>query len=189
MRGPIATYVGGLLMLYTLFSTDLQAAEFPPKNAVPISAPLYLDKRRMGMAQMLVMPDPQLSYVQATPLLAILNGLVQEERLKEMESATTQGFFALQDAAKVGIDLRFDEALVAVIITIPSENKKQQSLKARGVFDTSNKTITPPSPFSAYLNIFGSQDYVEAGLASKDLGRQPFRMSTDGALNMRGWAL
>src|SRR5260221_7542700 len=104
MRGPIATYVGGLLMLYTLFSTDLQAAEFPPKGAVPISAPLYLDKRRMGMAQMLVMPDPQLSYVQATPLLTILNGLVQEERLKEMESTTTQGFFALQDAAKVGID-------------------------------------------------------------------------------------
>ncbi len=51
----------------------------------------------------------------------------------------------------------------------------------------SNKTITPPSPVSAYLNIYGAQDYVDSASSSQYRGRQPFRMSTDGALNVNGW--
>lgn len=176
-------------ILYSLFCTDCLAADFPPKNSVPISVPLYLDKRPMGMAQMLIMPDPQISYVQAAPLLAMLKDLVSEERLKTLETAATQGFLNLKDGAKGGVDLRFDETLIVLVVTIPSENKKQRSLQARRDFDVSNKIITPPSAVSAYLNIFGAQDHVDRGLPSQGQGRQPFRMSTDGALNVKSWVL
>ncbi len=165
------------------------AADFPPKEAVPISVPLYLDQRQIGMAQMLIMPNATESYVQAAPVLALLKDRVTEKKLKAMEATVAQGFLNLKDGAKGGVDLRFDEMLVALAITIPSENKKQQSLRARRDFDVSNKIITPPSAVSAYLNVFGAQDYVDRGLPSQDRGRQPLRMSTDGALNMKGWVL
>lgn len=181
-------YLCALLML-CLFCMDSLAADFPPKNSTPISVPLYLDKRPMGMAQMLVMPDPQVSYVQAAPLLAMLEDLVPEERLKTLETATTQGFLNLKDGTRGGVDLRFDEILIALVVTIPSKNKKQQSLRARRDFDVSNKDITLPSAVSAYLNVFGIQNYVDSGLPSQYQGRQPFRMSADGALNMNDWVL
>lgn len=176
-------------MLSSLLCTDSLAADFPPKNSIPISVPLYLDKRPMGMAQMLVMPDPQTSYVQAAPLLAMLENLVPEERLKAMEAAATHGFLNVKDGTRGGVELRFDEMLIALVVTIPSKNKKQQSLRVRRDFDVSNKIITPPSAVSAYLNVFGAQDYVDRGLRSQHQGRQPFRMSADGALNMNGWVL
>lgn len=165
------------------------AADFPPKDAVPISVPLYLDKRPMSTAPMLIMPEPQSSYVQAAPLLAILKNLVPEEKLKALEAVATQGFINLRDGAKGGVNLHFDEVLVALVVTIPSENKKQESLMVRRGFDVSNRTITYPSSVSAYLNVFGAQDYVERGLPAQDKGRQPFRMSTDGALNIDSWVL
>ncbi|MHB9118768.1 MAG: fimbria/pilus outer membrane usher protein [Burkholderiales bacterium] len=187
--GVAKKYLCALLMLCSLLCTDSVAADFPPKNAVPISVPLYLDKRLMGMAQMLVMPDPQSSYVQAAPLLAMLKNLLPEEGLKAMEAAAMHGFLSVKDGDKGGVELRFDETLIALVVTIPSKNKKQQSLRVRRNFDVSNKIITPPSAVSAYLNIFGAQDYVDGGMQPQYQGRQPFRMSADGALNMNGWVL
>jgi outer membrane usher protein len=182
-------YLSALLILYSLCCADSLAADFPPQNSVPISVPLYLDKRPVGMAQMFIMPDPQLSFVQAAPLLTMLKNLVPEEKLKALEAAATHGFLNVRDGAKSGVELRFDEMLIALVVTIPSKNKKQQSLKVRRDFDVSNKVITPPSAVSAYLNIFGAQDYIDSGLQQNYEGRQPFRMSTDGALNMDSWVL
>jgi len=185
----VRKYLCALLIFYSLFYADCLASDFPPQNSVPISVPLYLDKRPMGTVQMFIMPDPQLSYVEAAPLLKMLINLVPEEKLKAIEAAATHGFLNMRDGAKSGIELRFDEMLIALVVTIPSKNKKQQSLKVRRNFDVSNKVITPPSTVSAYLNIFGAQDYVDSGLQQQYIGRQPFRMSTDGALNMNSWVL
>lgn len=185
----VTKHIYALLIVTSLFCAECLAADFPPKNAVPISVPLYLDKRQMGMAQMLMMPDPQASYVQAAPVLAMLKDLVPEEKLKAMETSVVQGFINLKDGFRGGVDLRFDPMLVALVVTIPSENKKQKALKARRDFDASNKVITPPSAVSAYMNFFAAQDYVDSGLPSQDEGRQPFRMSTDGAVNIKGWVL
>ncbi|MBI3897177.1 MAG: fimbrial biogenesis outer membrane usher protein [Gammaproteobacteria bacterium] len=151
--------------------------------------PLYLDQRQLGMVQMLVMPNAAQSYVQAAPVLAMLKDRVPEEKWRAIATATVQGFIRLKDGARSGIDWRFDEELIALVVTIPSENKIQRSLRARRDFDISNKPITPPSVVSAYLNIFGAQDYVDSGQPSQNDGRQPLRLSADGALNMNGWVL
>lgn len=165
------------------------AAEFPPNEAVPISVPLYLEQRQVGMAQMLIMPDAAESYVQAAPVLALLKDRVPEEKLKALEAVVAQGFIILKDGAKGGIELRFDEARIALVVAIPSESKKLRSLRARRDFDVANRTITPPSAVSAYLNVFGAQDYVNRGRSPQDEGRQPFRLSADGAVNLSGWVL
>ena len=182
-------YLCAMLIPYSLFCTNAYAADFPPKNAIPISVPVYFDKRPMGMAQMLIMPDTQFSFVQAAPLLAILKNLVPEERLEAMKAATKYGFLSVKDGPIGGVNLRFDEVLVALVITIQTNNKKQRSLRVRSGFDVSNKVITPPSSISAFLNIFGAQNYVDSGPQSQHQGRQPFRTSTDGALNVKGWVL
>lgn len=185
----ISIYVCTSLLISSLLCTASLAAGFPPQDAIPISVPVYLDNRKLGMAQMLAMPDPQISYVQTTHLLAMLKSLVPEERLKALESAATNGFINLKDGTKGGVVLRFDEILIALVVTIPAESKRVQSLRARRDFDLSNKIITPPSPVSAYLNFFGAQDYVNRSLRSEDVGRQPYRMSIDGALNVNGLVL
>lgn len=165
------------------------AADFLPREAVPISVPLYLDQRQMGMVQMLIMPNAAESYVQVVPVLAALKDRVPEDKLQAMASAAAQGFIGLNDGAKGGVDLRFDEIRIALVVTIPSESKKLRSLRARRDFDVSDRIVTPPSAASAYLNVFGAQDYVDSDRPSQIEGRQPFRMSIDGALNMNGWVL
>ena len=141
------------------------------------------------MVQMLVMPDPQESYVQAAPVLKALKPVLAEEKIKTMEAEVAYGFLRLKHGVADGVIMKFDEVLVAVVATIPSESKKQQPLRARGQFDPSTSTITPPSAISAYLNVRGSQDYVARAFAGEQSGRQPLRMSADGAVNLRGWVL
>ena len=104
-----------------------------------------------------------------------------------MEANVSQGFLRLKDG--VGVSMKFDEVLVAIVASIPAESKKQQPLRARSPFDPSTRTITPPSALSAYLNARGSQDYVEHPFPGQQAGRLPFRMSADGAVNQRGWVL
>lgn len=182
-------YLCAMLILPILFCTAGYAADFPPKNAIPISVPVYLDKRPMGMAQMLIMPDTQFSFVQAAPLLSILKDMVPEEKLEAMKTATKHGFLSLKDGPIGGVDLRFDDVLVALVITIQAADKKQRSLRVRSDFDVSNKVVTPPSAISAFLNVFGAQNYVDSGPQAQHKGRQPFRLSTDGALSIKGWVL
>ncbi|MBI3561669.1 MAG: fimbrial biogenesis outer membrane usher protein [Gammaproteobacteria bacterium] len=165
------------------------AADFPPKEAVPIAVPLYLEQRQVGMVQMLIMPNAAESYVLAAPVLTLLKDRVPPESLKTLETTVTQGFLSLKDGTRGVVELLFDAARIALVVTIPSENKKLRSLRARRDFDAANKTITPPNAVSAYLNVFGAQDYVDRGLPSQHEGRQPLRMSVDGALNMKGWVL
>lgn len=189
LAARLARYACAALMLCGLFCGDGRAADFPPKNAVPISVPLFLDQRQMGTAQMFVMPDPQTSYVQAGPLLALLKNLLPEDRLRAIEAAVANGFLNLADGAKGGVDLHFNQLLVALVVTIPSASKKQQSLSLGRDYDASHKLVTPPSAVSAYVNFYGAQDYVDSGLQSQDEGRQPFRLSTDGAVNVKGFVL
>ncbi|MDE3038943.1 MAG: fimbria/pilus outer membrane usher protein, partial [Pseudomonadota bacterium] len=171
-----------------LFSAPSLAGEFPPKDAIPLSVPLTMDGRERGMAQMLIMPKPEESYVQAAPVIAALKPILAEDKLKALEAAISNGFLKLTDGAKGGVTLRFDETLIAIDIDLPAEHKKQQTYSARSLYDLSGKTITPPSDVSAYVNLFGSQDYVESGV-TEATGRQPLRLSSDGAFNLRGVVL
>jgi outer membrane usher protein len=186
---PVAAYVCALLIVYGLIAGPARAADFPPKNAVPIAVPVYLDKRPMGMAQMLVMPDPQQSYVQAAPLLALLKNRIPDAHLKSLEGAAAHGFLKLADGARGGVALRFDDTLVALVVSVPSHSRKERSLRVGGPADMSHTLITPPAPVSAYMNFFGAEDYVDRGVPAQDAGRQPFRLSTDGAVNVKGWVL
>lgn len=154
---------------------------------MPITVPFYLDGRLWGMVQVLATPDPRDSYVQAAPVLQALRPFLSEDKLKSLEANVSKGFLPLKDS--VGVIMKFDEVLVAIVATIPAGSKKQQALRARSLFDSSKRTITPPSALSAYLNLRGSQDYVERPLPGQPEGRLPFRMSADGAVNLRGWVL
>ncbi len=129
----IVKYLYAALMQFGLCCTDALAADFPPKDAVPISVPLYLDKRPAGAVQMLVMPNQQESFVQAAPLLSMLKDLVPDDKLKALKAAATRGFVNLKDGPKGGVDLRFDETLIALVVTIASENKKKRALKSAAI--------------------------------------------------------
>ena len=141
------------------------------------------------MVQLLIMPDPEESYVQAAPVLTALRPILAEEKIKALEAEVAYGFLRLKRGIAAGVVMKFDEVLIAVVATITSESKKQQSLRARGQFDPSTSTITSPSKLSAYVNIRGSQDYVERAFTGGQAGRQPLRMSTDSAFNLRDWVL
>lgn len=141
------------------------------------------------MVQMLIMPDPQESYVQAAPVLAALKPVLAEEKIKAMEAEIAYGFLQLKHGVADGVTMKFDEVLVAMVATIPAESKKQQPLRARQQFDASTRIVTTPSAVSAYLNVRGSQDYVERASPGARNGRRPFRMTTDGAVNLHNWVL
>lgn len=180
---------GVMAVLFVVSGAEAGAADFPPANAVPLSVPFYLEGRLRGMAQALVMPDPQRSYVQAAPVIAALRPVLAEDSIKALEAEVAYGFLPLQRAAAGGVLMKFDEVLVAVVATIPSTNRKQQALQARQRFDPSTMNIAPPSDVSAYLNLRGSQDYIGRAFSGQQEGRQALRMSADGALNLRGWVL
>lgn len=138
---------------------------------------------------MLVMPDPQKSYVQAAPVLEALKPVLAKEKITAMSAEVSSGFLRLNHGVTSAVVMKFDEVLVAVVVTVPSANKKQKPLRARQQFDPSTRIVTTPSTISAYLNVRGSQDYVEHAFPGQQEGRRPFRMSADSAVNLHGWVL
>lgn len=136
---------------------------------------------------MFITPDPQESYVQAAPLLAALKPVLAEEEVQALETKIVFGFLRLQHGGADSVTMKLDEVLVALVVSIPSVNKKQQALRVRQQFDPSTRVITTPSTLSAYLNVRGSQEYLERAFPGETPGRKPFRMTTDGAVNLHGW--
>lgn len=166
-----------------------RAADFPPLDALPLSVPFYLEGRLRGMVQMLVTPDPRGSYVLAAPVLEALRPVLAEDKIEALEAQVAQGFLRLRHGVAGGVILNFDQVLLAVVATIPTESRKLQPLRARAQFDAATGPVTPQSAISAYLNVRGSQDYVERAFPGQERGRQPLRMSVEGAVNLRGWVL
>ncbi len=177
-----------LLALGLLPCTEGRAADFPPSNAVSLDVPVYLGRQEQGMAHMLITPDSGKSYVRMEPVLAALQSLVPEEKLRAIEASAVEGYIRLETVAQAGVDVWFDDRLVGIVMEVPAENRGVQSLSARHRYDLSHRSVTEQSPVSAYANFRGAQDYVGSGIEGQE-GRQDFRMSTDGALNMNGWVL
>lgn len=98
------------------------------------------------------------------------------------------GNLTLAALQSVGIDATFSEQSLELRIVIPP------NLRKTIVYGSGNLNLPPgaatalrPSNFSGFINLAGTQPYAWDG--ATNLGRQPFNLGVEGALNYKGWVL
>lgn len=108
-----------------------------------------------------------------------LEGLVDES-----------GNLTLTALQSTGIDANFNDRALELRVEIPP------NLRKTIVYGSGNSRIPKeaanalkPSNLSAFINLRGNQFYAWDGTTSSNLGRQPFNLGLDGAINYQGWVL
>lgn len=137
--------------------------------------------RYLGDILAAIAPDGSVSLDNAQ-LLELLKQVLKAERYSALTVAIKgQKETALGDLAKSGLKARYDTGQLQVILDIAPEDRPRQDLEIAMLDHALIGDIAPAAPFSAYLNMRGSVDYVERG---GETGiRQP-QILLDGAVRL-----
>jgi len=99
----------------------------------------------------------------------------------------SDGTFAIGDTEPAGFTLSLDQTDMALRVEMRPEALKTQSVSLQHVALSPSQTLLPPASMSAFVNLRGGVDYVHESLSAE--GRQPLRLDTDGAINIKDWVL
>jgi outer membrane usher protein len=112
-------------------------------------------------------------------LAELLSTRLDPSRLAELRAAATpDGFAPLSAFEQRGFPLRFDKQSLELTVTIATGDRALQTIALADLDNNPIGDFAPPEPFSAYVNVRTSVDYVHKGSQS-GLG-DPF-ISLDGA--------
>ena len=94
---------------------------------------------------------------------------------------------ALDALPKAGFALNYDEEEAALRLDVQPDALKTQTISL--TFDGMNENQVPleNAALSGFVNLRAGQDIVHDSVSEE--GRQPARLDTDGAVNLKGWVL
>lgn len=156
----------------------------PQDQTIPV--PFWINDQRRGQA-IVVLSGGRASLVQAAPVLDQTRDLLQPELQAQLEASVDEaGFLSLDLLQQVGLTAIFDQSQLALYLTVPPALRRTNVVDALGVPPEAANAL-PISIISGYVNVLGGNDIIWAG--QEPTGRQPLRLSLDGALNGAGWVL
>lgn len=151
--------------------------------------PLIIDNRQMAELPAVIPVDMQAVKIAAQPLIDALKPLVVPAVLEKLaQQKTPDGFFTLERLGRAGLATSFDEAALALVMTVPGE------LRALQVIDMAGRTppnglganAVPPATVSSYLNLRGGIDYVDSAGIGSAAGLQPLNLAMESASEIMG---
>ena len=95
-----------------------------------------------------------------------------------------QAMISLADIEALGIGVRFDPALIRVVISVPADARQPRRVTLSGSARPAPKPVEVPAEFSAVLNL-----RAKAGLRLGADVSLPLEIELEPALNWRGWVL
>ncbi|MFH7243457.1 MAG: fimbria/pilus outer membrane usher protein [Spirulina sp.] len=156
----------------------------PRDQSIPV--PFWINDQRRGQA-IVVISGGRASLVQAAPVLDQTRDLLQPDLQAQLEASVDEaGFLSLGLLQQVGLTAIFDQSQLALYLTVPAALRRTNVVDALGVPPEAANAL-PISTISGYVNVLGGNDILWAG--QEPTGRQPLRLSLDGALNVAGWVL
>jgi len=154
-----------------------------------VVVPFFINEQEQGQILILFSPsEPSQISWQAQLFLEKTAGIVRPDIQEQLEAAVdSEGKLSIAALHQIGLIANFDQRQLQLHIQVSPEQKRTitQSLQQQKLPPGIEDAIRP-STFSGYVNLRGGQNYVWSG---ENAGRQPLRLSLDGAVNYKGWVL
>jgi outer membrane usher protein len=161
-----------------------------PKGTQQIPVPFYINGQEQGQLIILLAPGglPAVRF-QATPFLKKVTEFVRSDVVDKLTaSIDPEGNLSLEALRQAGLEAVFDERRLELQVQVPAAQRRNNVIGGQLGLPPEAKNALLPSPVSGYINLRGGQDFIWSSETTQT-GRQPFRLSLDGALNVRGWVL
>ena len=121
------------------------------------------------------------------PVRARLEQILSPSQFAKLPGADTIWVSPAQLEA-AGVRVRFDFQTLTLQLSVPPEQRREETLSLVGTpVVRANRTVMP-SDFSAYLNVRGGVDYTEASRNTSEGFSDP-QIGLENAFNLRGWVL
>jgi outer membrane usher protein len=141
------------------------ATVLPPRSNKTFHIVLSLKdgNRYIGDVLSTISPDGTV-VLDSAQVLGLLKPVLKPGNLAALSAALGgKKDAALTDFDKAGIKARYDEAQLQVVLSIPPDARPSQSLEIANLDREIIGEVARPEPFSGYLNLRSSIDYVERG--------------------------
>ncbi|MEI8347410.1 MAG: hypothetical protein WCG27_08080, partial [Pseudomonadota bacterium] len=134
-----------------------------------LQAPVLVDGEEAGMIWLSPSSSEQSFTLEKKGLLPILSRhLARENFQKTLKHFHSESLITIKELKELGFKVRFDQALLNLIIDIPFSQRQKQSIDLMGEVDRSEKFVFTPSSYSGYLNTSLTQDYSDRQKAQRD---------------------
>jgi len=161
-----------------------------PSGTQQLPVPLFINGQEQGELIILLTPGglPAVR-LQAAPFLVEAAEVVRPDVLDKLKAAVAEdGTLSLEALRQSGLEAIFDERRLELQVQVPAAQRRSNVIGGQPGLPPEAKNALSPSPVSAYVNLRGGQDFLWSA-ENTETGRQPFRVSLDGALNINGWVL
>ena len=161
------------------------------KEGERIVVALLIEGREQGQITVITASDRNGLQIPSSILLEKLSESVVADVKTKLETLVDQktGNLTLAALQSVGLKANFSERSLQLKIDIPPELRSTLVNEANDFrVPKTAATALRPSKFSAFINLLGYEGYGWSG-NSQSLGRQPFNLGLEGAINYQGWVL
>ncbi|HEY1750667.1 MAG TPA: fimbria/pilus outer membrane usher protein [Caulobacteraceae bacterium] len=165
----------------------------PPQPApklqrpVPLVLPLYDGPTYLGDMDAVIFPDGSVS-VSTSELSQLTKGVLGSGVYAKLAAGLNGQTTRLVDITEAGLKAAYDPAQLRIVLTIPGADRGARSLALSDRDHALIGAVATPEPFSAYLNLRSSVDFVEAGTTA-GRGAQDPTVLLNGAMRLNGFVL
>jgi outer membrane usher protein len=160
------------------------------KEGERIVVALLIEGREQGQIAVITAKERDGLQIPGSTLLEKLaESVVADVKTKLEASVDKNGNLTLAALQSAGLKANFSERSLQLKIDIPPELRSTLVNEANDFrVPKTAATALRPSKFSAFINLLGYEGYGWSG-NSQSLGRQPFNLGLEGAINYQGWVL
>lgn len=161
--------------------------ETEPQSIPELKVPLFINGSFFSSIRIIPPANDDLK-VHAESLIAILKPILLEEMTDILiDSTGDEDFISIENIQSRGIKSEYDEALLNLYLTIPTDQLKLNDfglIKGSSAF----KGVTAEqSPFSFYLNLLHDQQWMWDTSGTEIRHQFPGRLAFDSSVNYRDW--
>ncbi|MBE9191687.1 fimbrial biogenesis outer membrane usher protein [Gloeocapsopsis crepidinum LEGE 06123] len=153
-----------------------------------VVVPFFINEQAQGQIKILLLSTESQVQWQAKQFLEKTAEIVRSDIQEKLLAAVDrEGHLSLEALRQIGLIANFDQRQLQLHVQVsPAQRRTNiQSLRQEKLPPGVENAIHP-STLSGYVNLRGGQDLV---WSAEQAGRQPLRLSVDGAVNYKGWVL
>lgn len=151
-----------------------------------ITIPFYIEKSRYGMAEVYVYDDKLVS-VKLSNIISDLESRISQDLLQSFKHyINVDQHVKVKQLRESGLQVEYDPLYIVLNITIPADLRSVSDISLYRQYDIGKREVFEPEGVSAYVNFRGNVDYNHQGVSE---GIQPFRLHSEGALNVHNWVI
>src|ERR1017187_8146892 len=155
-------------------------------DLLTVPLPATLNRQSIGEINARV-NNNEIASLDISPIRAKLEQILPPEQYAKLRDNNT-GWVIPGQLEAAGVHVKFDLQNLILQLNIPPNQRRTETLSLVGTPDLRANRIVEPNSFSAYMNVRGGVDYIEAGQNTPTGFTDP-QIAVENAFNLRGLVL